>query len=214
MSSKPKQPMAVQLAKASWAAPLIFILMNVFLNNVREADPKGVSNVVVAAVGVLLFLVGAICGLAALSGVRHHGRKGILVPALVGLSLSAAMLTFTASVFFATLAEVTDPRAQIESAAASMREDLPRMVDEETELVDVSVETSAIVYSYRLVNYRSGELDLAAFDEAMQPELEGRLCGPMREVFEAGFSAVSEYRTEDDAPFAELVVRGEDCGIS
>jgi len=214
MSTRPKQPMAFQLAKASWAAPLLFVLMNLFLNNVRETDPQGVSNTVVAAAGALLFVVGLACGTAALFGMKRHGRKGILVPALVGISISAAMLLFSAGIFITTVREITDPRARMESAAAAMREELPKMVDEETELIDVSVETSAIVYSYRLVNYRSGELDLAAFDEAMQPELEGRLCGPMREVFDAGFRAVSQYRTEDNAPFSELVVRAEDCETS
>ena len=44
--------------------------------------------------GVLVFCLVAslVCGFVALSGVRQHGREGILIPASIGLTLSALML--------------------------------------------------------------------------------------------------------------------------
>ena len=72
-------------AKASW---MLFVLA--FM--VNFVGVKAGMVVLHELVVLVLFVAGVACGALALTGVRRHGRKGILVPALIGLVLNAVML--------------------------------------------------------------------------------------------------------------------------
>lgn len=85
---------AHQAAKASWAGPIVIFVLLVFGHQV--APP-----VLLDLLALALILTGIGMGIAALFGIRKHGRKGILVPALVGLVINGLLLLIFVTNFLA-----------------------------------------------------------------------------------------------------------------
>jgi hypothetical protein len=81
----PTRAFAHQAARASWLGPIvIFVLF--------AAGHQFASRMVLELVALALMVAGICLGVAALCGIRKHGRKGILTPALVGLILNGLLL--------------------------------------------------------------------------------------------------------------------------
>lgn len=211
MPSQDSKPLPFHLARASWVAPLLVILMNLLLKNAGGGGQEGARAVVVTLVATALYSIGFGCGLIALFAVKRHGRKGILIPALVGVALCGALLAVVATNFWSGYRRATDPQARLESVAESLRAELPKRIDEETSLDEVTTEPGRLVYDYSLVNYTSEQIDGRAFGDAMTPELRDQMCGPMRTFFEAGFSVIARYTAADGVLLSEIVVTAADC---
>jgi energy-coupling factor transporter transmembrane protein EcfT len=82
-----KQPVAFayQAAKASWIGPIIIFLLFAFAHQVA-------AGVLLELIALVLIVAGICLGVAGLFGIRKHGKKGILAPALVGLVLNGLLL--------------------------------------------------------------------------------------------------------------------------
>jgi hypothetical protein len=85
---------AHQAAKASWAGPIVVFVLLVFGHQIA-------SQVLLELIALALILAGMGLGIAALFGIRKHGRKGILVPALVGLVINGLLLLIFITNFLA-----------------------------------------------------------------------------------------------------------------
>jgi hypothetical protein len=84
-----------QAAKASWLAPAIAVIANFVLRNAEKLDQR------VAIIGLLLVLLyglGLILGVVAMTGIPKHGRRGILVPALIGIVVNTGILALVVAV--------------------------------------------------------------------------------------------------------------------
>ena len=81
-------------AKISWALPLIMAAASVLVRNASR-DAVVVFDVLRILVALACFLVAIV----ALSGVRRFGRKGILIPAIIGLLLNGLLLSVAATNF-------------------------------------------------------------------------------------------------------------------
>lgn len=86
-----------QAAKASWAAPLVAIVANFVM---RNADP-GSGRAIWGLALIGIYGLGLVLGVVALFGVPKHGRKGILVPAAIGIALNALILLLSLSMALA-----------------------------------------------------------------------------------------------------------------
>ena len=84
-----------QAAKASWLAPIVAIAANFVLRNVDQPEQR---MVIVGLMLLVLYGLGLCLGLVALAGVSSHGRRGILVPALIGVLLNAGILVISFSI--------------------------------------------------------------------------------------------------------------------
>jgi acyl carrier protein len=62
------------------------------------------ARVILEYVALFLILVGLILGVIALAGIRKHGTKGILAPALVGIAINGLLLFIFVSNFMAARA--------------------------------------------------------------------------------------------------------------
>jgi hypothetical protein len=91
-----KEPFAVQAAKFSLWAPLVAIVVNIAARTTSDITQQGIGFV---ALG--LYVMGLILGVVALFGMGRHGRKGILVRAVLGVCLNGAMLGLIASMIVA-----------------------------------------------------------------------------------------------------------------
>jgi hypothetical protein len=81
-------PFARQAAKASWISFIFAYGFGAMLRGLK-GTPQHPFFVLTA---LLFTLVGVTLGIIALRGIRKHGRKGILMPAVVGIVLNGAVL--------------------------------------------------------------------------------------------------------------------------
>ncbi len=87
---------AFQAAKGSWASSVIVFFLLVF-------SSTG-AKVVLELIALLLILAGLSLGIIALFGIRKHGAKGILAPALVGIVINGLLLFIFINNFLAARA--------------------------------------------------------------------------------------------------------------
>src|SRR4051812_45958262 len=82
----------VRAAQASWIAPVL-LLLGFLSPTVRGSSPAltELAMRVLEIAAIVLPVVGVACGVVALAGVRRHGARRILAPAVVGLALSIAL---------------------------------------------------------------------------------------------------------------------------
>lgn len=84
-----KQLFARQAARFSAWTPAIFILLSVVTPPLAK-EPG--LRMMFAWASLLLLIAGFILGIVALFGIHRHGRKGILLPAILGTVLNALFL--------------------------------------------------------------------------------------------------------------------------
>lgn len=213
MPAQQRKPLAFQLAQASWIAPLLVLLANFLLRNTSGGHDLP-RDVIATVLSLTLYSVGLVCGAAALFGIRRYGRKGILAPALVGTLLSGGLLLVVVGNFWGAYSRARSPESRLDSLAASLREGLPHLVDEETSLNDVTVEDGGLVYDFSLVNYTSEEIDAAAFGDAIKSAVAPQVCASLRETLEAGVRVKARYQGSDGGFVAEAVITNADCSAS
>ena len=63
-------------------------------NATRESDYYGTVAIVFLWIGGSLLSASIVCGLLALTGIRKHGYRGILLRSIVGLAFSGAVLGY------------------------------------------------------------------------------------------------------------------------
>lgn len=85
-----------RLAHASWVAPLIAVAVNFALLAMQRGQ-ESAPNKIQATIGSVLILIGLGAGIIALIGTAKVGRRGILVPAIVGTVLNLALVGLAAA---------------------------------------------------------------------------------------------------------------------
>ena len=114
---------AHQAAKGSWASAIIIFVLVAFGGRLG-------ARVFIELIAFLLMVVGLALGVIALLGIRKHGMKGILAPAIVGIILNGLLLFIFVTNFLAARA-----KAQRGASAAP-----PAVVAVSTESRDQSFE--------------------------------------------------------------------------
>src|SRR5882724_5727220 len=99
---------AHQAAKLSWVCPIIVFLLLTFG---RQAG----ARVIIELLALLLILVGIVFGVIALFGMRTHGSKGILAPAIVGIIINALLLFIFVTNFLAARSRAQQQRGDVSS---------------------------------------------------------------------------------------------------
>jgi hypothetical protein len=87
-----------QAAKASWASAVVVFLLLAFGGHVA-------SRLILDRIALLLILAGLVLGITALFGIRKHGAKAILAPALVGIIVNGLLLFIFVTNFLAARAK-------------------------------------------------------------------------------------------------------------
>lgn len=103
-----------QMARASWLAPLVAIVVNFMLFATQGITP-GKSDPVRAVLGVVFIFGGLVLGIVALFGVRKYGSAKILVPAFIGIGINLFLIVMgTLPVLY-----LAKKRAQLQPAVHS-----------------------------------------------------------------------------------------------
>jgi hypothetical protein len=87
-----------QAAKASWVTAVLVFVLSAF------GGQAGGARVLIELIALLLMVIGFILGIVALLGIRKHGVKGILAPALIGLIINGLLIFIFISNFLAARA--------------------------------------------------------------------------------------------------------------
>jgi hypothetical protein len=90
-SAPPATSFAEIAAQISWITPIAGVAMNFAM---AAASASTNAKGFIALFSLALFFLGLIFGIIALFQVRRHGTKGVLIPAIVGVSLNAILLLF------------------------------------------------------------------------------------------------------------------------
>jgi hypothetical protein len=93
---------AHQAAKASWASAVIIFGLAAF-GGAAQREFVG-ARVLIELVALFLMVVGLALGVVAWFGIRKHGTRGILAPAVVGIILNGLLLFIFVTNFFAARA--------------------------------------------------------------------------------------------------------------
>jgi hypothetical protein len=97
-SGKPQTTsFAYEAARASWTGPIVIFFLLTFGHQVT-------TRAVLDLIALGLIVVGISCAVVALCGIRKHGTKGILGPALVGIVLNGLLLFIFITNFIAARA--------------------------------------------------------------------------------------------------------------
>jgi len=83
------------MARASWLAPLIATAVNLAIVSSQTGKPNGLNPVLVI-LGPLFIIGGLTLGTIALFGIRKHGTRKILAPALVGIGINVFLTVMAA----------------------------------------------------------------------------------------------------------------------
>jgi hypothetical protein len=99
-------------------------------------------------------------------------------------------------------------------AASQINENLPIMVDSETRLDSSVGVNKQFRYNYTLINYSAEELDIAAIESSMRPQLINTVCTTkeMRVFVENGVPVTYAYYGKDGKQVTTIAVQPSDCG--
>lgn len=206
-------------ANASWIAVLLQAGFNML--NRDDAHDQGavVSAVIGIAFSVICYLAGLAAGVYALTHVKAVGRKGVLVPALIGttlcfLALTATILMLRGKAFGVARTDVRSA-AFLGEVASGINKKLPLVIDSETELAGAAGLEGVLVYKYRLVNAAAADLDVDAFLASVRPTITMGACTnrSSREKFlNDGVTLRFSYTDKSGVPIGSIDVALRDCG--
>ncbi len=133
------------------------------------------------------------------------------------LAILAAMAVFgllqARSGLFGTREDVRSA-AFLGKVATELNKQLPKLVDQETELTSVSGLEGVIAYNYRLVNRTAADVSATTLTEALKPHATKAACGTpeTREKFlNQGITMRYTYADKGGAAIASFDVAPADC---
>lgn len=135
---------------------------------------------------------------------------------------TSAVILFTGLANFAARAvdavrnvDVTS-ESFLEASARVASVGLPEMLDEETELFEISAGPAMLIYHHRLVNYLAEELDAEAFEQSMRPGIVEQACGlpeTRDDLLAKGVTLRYLYVGKDDVEVCRLDIVAAECGL-
>lgn len=104
----PNTSFSHQAAKLSWACPIIILVLGMLS---RQAGVR----VIIEIASLAIIVAGLLCGIIALFGIRTHGKRGILAPAIVGILINGALLFIFVTNFLTARAKAQQRRVDVQS---------------------------------------------------------------------------------------------------
>jgi uncharacterized protein YxeA len=131
----------------------------------------------------------------------------------------ALLLTIIATLTVSSVAAYAEDmtsKAYLTKVAQEVKKklELPKMVDEETKLVDIEAFDKEFQYDYILVNYKSKDLDSAKFIAIMKPQLKEAVCNNekvKKQFLDKGVAVSYSYSGTDNKLIGKVSVTQEFC---
>jgi len=141
-------------------------------------------------------------------------QKTTLLAILVAMAVFG-LLQARGGLFGVTKKDVRSA-AFLGDVAARLNEQLPKPVDQETELASVEGLEGVFVYNYRIHSRSVDEIDADGFAAAIQPQVTQAACAApdTRDKFlKEGITLRYAYADRNDTPITSFDVTPADCGI-
>jgi hypothetical protein len=145
-------------------------------------------------------------------------KKSFGTRTLLGFSAGGVFLVVAAWLLPDYLARQQDPRSQehLVRIAAEINRSLPTMIDKETELLPMAGAAGMLIYSYRLVNFSTAQINYEKFAVAAKQQVVQGACGrpETRDDFlKKGVTLRYSYFDKDQKHIATVDVTPADCGF-
>jgi hypothetical protein len=210
------RPWAAQLAKASWVACLVTLGVG-YVGRATGLEAANVNAALGMTIVYALLLIGGFgCGIAALFGVRKFGRRGILLPALIGSTLCLLELVIGTENFVDAFrgSRQRAQQARIEALAAGMQKALPKMSGPDIQFTSVRAARGELVMTYTYVHNKADEIDVSKFGTAVWPATRPMACNRLAPTLGIPVDFRLRYFSADGSPLSELVVKADECAHS
>lgn len=102
----------------------------------------------------------------------------------------------------------------LSGVAETVNKGLPKLVDSETELMNVVGLDGVIVYNYRLVNLSASEVEAAKIETLLKPSVVNQACSTpetRRDFLNQNIAMRYAYHDKSRVRLAAFEVRREDC---
>ena len=127
----------------------------------------------------IIILLGLICGVTALCGIRNHGKKGILGKALCGIIVPLLFSALLIPSFMAARSRAIKGKQnqmsvedRVRDLADRLNKQGKKMVDEATRLEGVeALPNRTLLYKYSLITKTSSEIPSDALDQFVRPKI-------------------------------------------
>ena len=180
--AEPRNSSFHQAATASAFAPLIAIALTVFSSAGRtnlDLQSQRPVALIVGIVSSILILIGLICGIVALFGIRRHGKKGILTKALCGIIIPLLLSALAVPNFMAARSQAiknrqyqTSPEGKVRAMADQINKQGNKMIDEVTRLEGVeALPNRTVLYNYSLTTKTSSQIPPDALNRIVRPNV-------------------------------------------
>jgi len=221
--TEPRNTIFHQAATASIFAPLIAIGVNILVvtsrTNPDPHTPRSAASLSAIVCSLIIFL-GLICGIVALFGIRKHGKKGILVKALCGISIPLLLVAMAIPNFLVARdraqkihASLATVEGQLQALAVQLNKQSNKMVDEVTRLDGVeALPNLTLVYKYSLISKTPTEITSEMLDRTVRPNLVKmyNTFPDMKQFRDNGITITYQYRDSSGAKLGEISVGPND----
>jgi len=104
----------------------------------------------------------------------------------------------------------------LQKVADQVNKDLPKKIDDDTELTKTEALQGILVYNYRLVNIEAGQVDNAKLESAVRPKITQGACASQEikdTFFKNKVTLRYSYHDKDGGLIGNLDVTPANCGM-
>jgi uncharacterized RDD family membrane protein YckC len=134
-------------------------------------------------------------------------------------TIAALLFLLSVGLMIASIVIEYQQRKALESPAyyiaqvEEQNQNMPQMIDSETELLRLSFENNTLGYHYRLVNKEENQINSQAFEIEMRKQILDNACDRLtpNEILMHGYSLSFDYSDKKDKHIATILITPEDC---
>lgn len=104
----------------------------------------------------------------------------------------------------------------LQKVADQVNKDLPKKIDDDTELTKTEAAQAMLIYNYRLVNIESGQVDNAKLESAVRPKITQNACASQQlkdSFFKNHVTLRYSYHDKDGGLIGNLDITPANCGM-
>jgi hypothetical protein len=171
----------------------------------------GVARIIGVVAPALLELAAVTAGAIALSGIRQHGREGLLVKGLAGVVVPILLVALAVPAFQKVKAASLHQRSV--NIAAEISKAAPKMIDQITRLDGAEVGPDDVVtVNYTMISATAKDVDMKLWNEKVVPTIRHNVQQtPMARVIKEGTKMVYAFKDKTGVVFATVVFDPKDA---
>lgn len=109
----------------------------------------------------------------------------------------------------------SNPTYEITQSINSLKNRLPITIDNETELIDISEGPNVIVYSFKISNQESKDINKDVFEKNIKTSIERNVCNIqfIKMLLTHGYVVAYNYLDKNNVQILQITLNPKDCGL-